>query len=76
MLGARPSLLATIPGIAVDAVKSRQFGEAITIVQSYESLGALPSVIVVHLGTNGRITNDLFDQLMRTRSVRATACTS
>jgi peptidoglycan/LPS O-acetylase OafA/YrhL len=66
MLGARPSLVATIPGMAVDAVKSRQFREAATVVQEYKNLGALPSVVVFHLGTNGGITNALFDQLMQT----------
>jgi hypothetical protein len=66
MQGARTSLLADIPGIAVDAVKSRQFGEAITVVQAYKNLGLLPATIVVHLGTNGRVTDGLFDQMMQT----------
>jgi peptidoglycan/LPS O-acetylase OafA/YrhL len=65
MQGAMASLVATIPGIGVDAIKSRQFFQAVTIVQQYESLSALPPVIVIHLGTNGRINNDLFDQIMR-----------
>jgi peptidoglycan/LPS O-acetylase OafA/YrhL len=66
MQGAKASLVATIPGIGVDAIKSRQFFQAVTIVQQYESLSALPPVVVIHLGTNGRITNDIFDQIMRT----------
>jgi peptidoglycan/LPS O-acetylase OafA/YrhL len=66
MQGARVALVATIPGIAVDAIKSRQFREAVDVLQQYKNLLALPTVIVVHLGTNGRITNDLFDQMMRT----------
>jgi len=66
MQGAKASLVATIPGIGVDAIKSRQFFQAITIVQQYESLSALPPVVVIHLGTNGRITNTLFDQIMQT----------
>ncbi len=66
MEGAETSLEAAIPGMAVDAVKSRQFGQAIIVVAYYESKSALPPVIVIHLGTNGRITNDLFDQMMRT----------
>ena len=66
MQGAKVALVATIPGIAVDAIKSRQFREAVDVIQQYKNLLALPTVIVIHLGTNGRITNDLFDQIMRT----------
>ncbi len=66
MQGARAALVATIAGMAVDATKSRQFGQAINVVQQYKNLSALPSVIVIHLGTNGRISNDQFDQMMRT----------
>jgi peptidoglycan/LPS O-acetylase OafA/YrhL len=66
MQGSKQSLLAAIPGIAVDAVRSRQFGEAAQVIQTYKNAGVLPFAIVVHLGTNGRITNGLFDQLMET----------
>jgi len=66
MLGAKSSILAAIPGAAVDAVTSRQYGEAINVVQAYKSAGVLPFTVVVHLGPNGRITDGLFDQLMET----------
>jgi len=66
MQGAKASLETTISGMAVDAVRSRQFSQAISIVAQYKALGALPQTIVIHLGTNGRITNDLFDQMMQT----------
>ncbi len=66
MEGAQASLIATIPGMAVDAIKSRQFFQAILIVQQYKTLGLLPGTIVLHLGTNGRITSDLFNQMMQT----------
>ncbi|HEY5171166.1 MAG TPA: acyltransferase family protein, partial [Acidimicrobiia bacterium] len=72
MQGAKASLVAAIPGMAVDAIRSRQFSQAIQVVQQYESLSALPTVIVIHLGTNGRITSDLFDQMMRTIGPRHT----
>lgn len=65
MEGAETSLESTIPGMAVDAVRSRQFSSAIVIVDEYKAHGALPPVIVIHLGTNGRVTNDLFDEMMR-----------
>ena len=66
MLGAKNALQTTIPGIAVDAIKSRQFYQAITNVKDYEGLLALPKTIVIGLGTNGRITDDLFNQMMQT----------
>jgi peptidoglycan/LPS O-acetylase OafA/YrhL len=66
MEGAATSLEATIPGMVVDAVKSRQFRDAPAVIQQYEALHALPSVLVIGLGTNGRITDALFDTLMRT----------
>ena len=66
MLGARAALLATVTGMAVDAIKSRQFGDAINVVTQYKNLLALPNVVVIHLGTNGRISGDQFDQMMRT----------
>jgi len=66
MQGAETSLQSTIPGMAVDAVRSRQFYQAIDVVHQYESLNALPPTVVIGLGTNGRITNELFDQMMNT----------
>ena len=66
MKGAQFSLQSRIPGMAVDAVVSRQFYQAVDVVRAYESYGALPPAIVIGLGTNGRITTDtLFDQIMR-----------
>ena len=52
--------------MAVDASRSRQFAQAVDVVRSYQAYGALPATVVVHLGTNGRISNDLFDQIMHT----------
>jgi peptidoglycan/LPS O-acetylase OafA/YrhL len=66
MQGARSTLESTIPGMAVDAARSRQFWDGIAVVQQYASLNALPSTLVIGLGTNGRITDQLFDQMMNT----------
>jgi peptidoglycan/LPS O-acetylase OafA/YrhL len=66
MQGATSSLESTIPGMAVDAVRSRQFYQGIDVVQQYKSLNQLPSTLVIGLGTNGRITDQLFDQMMNT----------
>jgi sugar lactone lactonase YvrE len=65
MLGAKSSLESAVPGIRVDAVLSRQFVQAIQVVEADKAASSLPATIVVHLGTNGRVTDALFDQLMR-----------
>ena len=65
MLGARSALQQVIPTMAVDAVKSRQFGEAVNVLGYYRSMHLLPPTIVIHLGTNGRITPGMFDQAMQ-----------
>jgi peptidoglycan/LPS O-acetylase OafA/YrhL len=66
MQGAESTLQSTIPGMAVDAARSRQFYQGIDVVQQYASLHALPTTLVIGLGTNGRITDQLFDQMMNT----------
>jgi peptidoglycan/LPS O-acetylase OafA/YrhL len=66
MLGARGALKRTIPSMVVDAKVSRQFGEAIAVLNTYRSQHLLPPTIVMHLGTNGRITPSLFAQAMNT----------
>jgi hypothetical protein len=64
LLGAKRALERTIPGIRVDAVVSRQFGDAIALLRGYADLGALPDYVVVHLGTNGAFTDSQFDSMM------------
>lgn len=51
MLGAKSQLQAR--GFVVDAVKSRQFYEAVSIVKRKKRHGLLRQKIVIHLGTNG-----------------------
>jgi len=51
MLGAKPQLQAH--GFVVDAVKSRQFYQAVSIVKRKKAHGLLRQKIVIHLGTNG-----------------------
>lgn len=58
MLGAKGALEAAVPGIHVDAEKSRQFGNGIDIVRALKDSGQLGDVVVIHLGTNGRITDE------------------
>ncbi|MDZ4826151.1 MAG: acyltransferase family protein [Actinomycetota bacterium] len=64
MLGAKGELTATVAGMGVDAVVSRQFAEAIRVFEDYKGLGYLPPTIVVHLGTNGRWNGPEFDHMM------------
>jgi peptidoglycan/LPS O-acetylase OafA/YrhL len=65
MLGSANALREHIPGIVVDAVVSRQFGNAINVLQAYRNAGVMAPVVVVHLGTNGAFTDAQFDQMMR-----------
>jgi peptidoglycan/LPS O-acetylase OafA/YrhL len=65
MRGSVGTLVNTIPGIVVDAVTSRQFGEAVGLIGFYNAAGLLPNVIVVHLGTNGRATDGALDQMLQ-----------
>ncbi len=63
MLGAAPELQRL--GITVDAVVSRQFVTGISIVQSLNAAGQLPSTVIVGLGTNGPFTAGQFDEMMQ-----------
>ena len=51
MLGAKPQLQSR--GFTVNARKSRQFSEALSIVKRKKRHGLLRQKIVIHLGTNG-----------------------
>ncbi|MDQ1575472.1 MAG: hypothetical protein QOH55_622 [Microbacteriaceae bacterium] len=63
MLASAPSLEQTFPGIAIDAVVSRQMYVAPAIVQSLKDAGALRSCVLIGLGTNGSISPDTLAQL-------------
>jgi hypothetical protein len=65
MLGAKSALIQTIPNIHVDAAVSRQFWQATGVMQFYRDHGLLPSIVIVGLGTNGQVTDGLFDQMMQ-----------
>ena len=57
------ALEAKIPGIHVDAVKSRQMGNAIDIIRAAKAAGQLSPVVVIHLGTNGTIIDGHMEAL-------------
>ena len=64
MAGAAASMRRSIPGIVVDAVKSRQFNDAINQAMGLANFGVLGAVAVVHLGTNGPFSDAQFDHLV------------
>ena len=64
MLGARPTMMfAGIDG--VDAAVSRQAKTGATILEGVASLGSLGDYVVIHLGTNGPMSAETLDRLMR-----------
>jgi peptidoglycan/LPS O-acetylase OafA/YrhL len=63
MLASAPELQQTFPGIAIDAVVSRQMRAAPELLQAMATAGTLRKVVVVGLGTNGSIAMDTLDQI-------------
>jgi peptidoglycan/LPS O-acetylase OafA/YrhL len=64
MLGAAGTMRNVVPGITVDAIVSRQPGHGAGIMEAYKGALALPDDVVIHLGTNGRLTPEMFDAMM------------
>jgi lysophospholipase L1-like esterase len=65
MLGGESALQADIPGMAVDAVVSRQYSTLPIVVAAHARAGQLPGTVVIHLGTNGTISGTTCDGVMR-----------
>jgi hypothetical protein len=65
MLDYQDPLKASIPGINVDASVSRQWADGESVLQTMKAQGQLGALVVVGLGTNGPITADDFDSMMR-----------
>ncbi|MCL1981563.1 MAG: acetyltransferase, partial [Clostridiales bacterium] len=64
MVGVKPYLEALVPGITVDAKKSRQMRQAQDLILDMKKAGNLKSTVVIELGTNGPFTeNQLIDVL-------------
>lgn len=64
MLAAAPELQASLPGIAIDAVVSRQTTEGAGVVQALADQGLLRQYVVVALGTNGDCADHHFQQIV------------
>jgi peptidoglycan/LPS O-acetylase OafA/YrhL len=65
MLGAAPAVQAVLPGVQIDAAVSRQFGEAVAIIEQRRAAGALGSTLIVHMGTNGPVMGGDLEHLMQ-----------
>ena len=63
MLAAAPELEEAFPGIAIDAVVSRQMYEADDIVSAVIAAGAMRPILVLGLGTNGWIDEETLDEV-------------
>jgi len=67
MLGSRDALSAAFgPVLQLDAAVSRQAEDAVKVAGLLAAAGQLGDRVVVHLGTNGIIRPEQFDELMRT----------
>jgi peptidoglycan/LPS O-acetylase OafA/YrhL len=64
MLDAKRLMQRQIPQVAVDAKVSRQFGEAAPQAMRLAAFGALGPIVIVHLGTNGPMSQRQLDHLI------------
>lgn len=62
--GASPALLARWPKAVIDARRGRQWWDLEAELQVLLSSGELRKVVVIHLGNNGTLTDEIFDGVM------------
>jgi hypothetical protein len=65
MIGAAGELNRPLDNPAIQADVGLQAADAIAILQQRHAAGQLDDVVVVHIGTNGDITAEQFDEIMR-----------
>lgn len=65
MVGATRALERNIPGIYINARTSRQFGEVREVIAGMLTYNTLGHVVLIHLGTNGVVTDGMVDDVMR-----------
>jgi peptidoglycan/LPS O-acetylase OafA/YrhL len=66
MLGARDALVPALGGnVQIDAAVSRQFDDALEVTGLLATAGQLGDRVIVHMGNNGMIRPEQFDELMR-----------
>ena len=64
MLMAKPSLEKRISEVQVDSVVGRQFTGSLATARRLRDQGLLGDAVVVHVGHNGPVTGDQFEELM------------
>jgi hypothetical protein len=64
MLGAQPAITAAIPGAYVNAQVSRFTDGVIDVIRQLRAQGTLAPVVVLHVGTNGSVTDGQMQQLL------------
>jgi len=62
MLGAKSQLEAE--GFTVDAAESRQGKEVVDVLARMRAAGQLGNTVVIHIGTNGEVSDDTFSKIM------------
>ena len=62
MLGAKSQLEAK--GFKVDAEESRQGKEVVTLLSRLRAAGQLGRIVVIHIGTNGEVSDETFAAIM------------
>jgi peptidoglycan/LPS O-acetylase OafA/YrhL len=65
MNGAATALQAKIGQITVDAAQARQTENVITLLREKQAAGQLSSIVVLHVGNNGPLNVEQFDQIMQ-----------
>jgi lysophospholipase L1-like esterase len=65
MIGAAGELDRALDNPAIQADVGLHTADAIAILQRRHAAGQLDDVVVVHIGTNGNITAEQFDEIMR-----------
>jgi hypothetical protein len=65
MIDIEPFLQADVRGIRFDAFVGQQWYQGIADAERLRAEGQLGAIVVIELGTNGPITTQLFDQMMR-----------
>lgn len=62
--GAQAHLEKVIPGIRIDAAVGRQASQGLKVVQAWRAAGGKAQTVLVHLGTNGYITESQYRALL------------
>ena len=64
LLGARDQIVRDLPGAHVDAEVGRQGSQGLKLARQFRDAGLLGDAVVVHLGTNGYLTEAQFRELL------------